>query len=522
MYKVMARRYRPALFKDVVGQEHIAATLQAAIQGDRVAHAYIFTGGHGCGKTTMARILAKALVCENGPAAEPCCQCSTCQAVAEGRCPDVIEIDGASNNSVDDIRTLCEQAMYVPNAKYKIYIVDEVHMLTGAAFNSFLKTLEEPPDYVKFIFATTDPHKVLPTILSRCQRFDFRLVPMPKLVDLFRRLAADEDVHITEDAIEAVAASAAGSVRDGLSILDQLFSSSGGREITRQYVESVRGAASSENIAELFAAIAAGNCPAALATTTRILSFGTNVGDFLDQLIAWGRDLMYVLASGTQDGISVYGPARTTLTQLAKSVTLEQSLLWLDVLTQARTRVRARALTNPSVALEIAIVRLAGLGGLVPVSALLDKIGQTLAVLPPVPALPAQTMPPAVPTASTPAAPTGPEPKAAPPVPAPLPPSAQAPVPAQTPPSPVPQAVPVLPPKADLTARRKEYQNRRQQADEARRNMQADPGVAALCTLFGATVTGFVLNEKQSEETADAFTPDTNTDNDTDQREEEE
>ncbi len=281
MYEVMARRYRPALFEQVVGQEHIAATLKNAIERDRVAHAYMFTGGHGCGKTTMARILAKALVCLHGPTPSPCCVCPICVDVAAGRDADVLEIDGASNNGIEQIRQLREQTAYVPTrARYKIYIIDEVHMLSDGAFNALLKTLEEPPKHVKFILATTDPHKVPDTILSRCQRFDFRLVPQKTLAEFFRKLAAEEKTEIADEALDAVAAFAEGSVRDGLVLLDQLLSFADGR-VERADVEAVRGVASAENVAGIFDAVAARDVRRALAIVDEVASRGTNVGDFL-------------------------------------------------------------------------------------------------------------------------------------------------------------------------------------------------------------------------------------------------
>lgn len=374
MYEVMARRYRPGRFDELIGQEHIAATLKNAIVRDRVAHAYMFTGGHGCGKTTMARILAKALDCVNGPTPDPCCQCPICFDIAAGRDADVMEIDGASTNGIEQIRQLREQAGYVPTrAKFKIYIIDEVHMLSDGAFNALLKTLEEPPRHVKFILATTDPHKVPDTILSRCQRFDFRLVPAPKLSAFFRKLSGEENAAITDDALDAVASFSGGSVRDGLVLLDQLLSFADG-EVTRQDVESVRGVAATENVAGVFGAVNRQDVKAALAIVDEIASRGTSVGDFLDQLIGFGRDLMLFAATGSADGATAYGPAREALKRLGPVTSLESALLYLDVLVQARTKVRSRALTNPLVALEMAVARLSGLGGVTPVSEILRKI----------------------------------------------------------------------------------------------------------------------------------------------------
>ncbi len=374
MYEAMARRYRPHTFDDVIGQEHVAQTLKNSITANRVAHAYLFCGPHGCGKTSMARIFACSLVCENGPTDSPCGKCSICCDVLRGQDVDVQEIDGASNNGVEQVRALREQVGYVPTrARYKIYIIDEVHMLSVAAFNALLKTLEEPPAHVKFILATTDPHKILGTILSRCQRFDFRLVPPPKMTAYLKKLVASEDAQITDDALAAVAAFSGGSMRDGLVLLDQLVSFSSG-SVTREDVERVRGVAGAESVAGLFEAVASHDIKKALGIVDAVNSRGTNVGDFLDQLIAFGRDLMHVVATGSDDGVSAYGPAKGILLELSSAVTLEQVLLILDVLTQARTRIRSKALTNPLIPLEMAVARLSGLDSLSPVGDIVEKL----------------------------------------------------------------------------------------------------------------------------------------------------
>lgn len=374
MYEAMARRYRPRTFDDVIGQEHVAQTLKNAIATERVAHAYLFCGPHGCGKTSMARIFACALVCKNGSTATPCGQCDICRDVLRGQDMDVQEIDGASNNGVEQVRALREQAGYIPTrARFKVYIIDEVHMLSVAAFNALLKTLEEPPAHVKFILATTDPHKILGTILSRCQRFDFRLVPPPRLAEFFKKLVTQENAEISEDALDAVAAFSGGSVRDGLVLLDQLLSYAQGK-VTREDVECVRGVAGAEAVAGIYEAVLSHDVKQALHIVDEVAQRGTNVGDFLDQLIDYGRDLMLVAATGTQEGITAYGPARKVLFAIAATVSLDQTLLMLDVFTQARTRVRSRALTNPLVPLEMAVARLAGLEALEPVSRLIARL----------------------------------------------------------------------------------------------------------------------------------------------------
>src|SRR5262252_10461615 len=224
-YQVIARKYRPQRFGDVVGQEHVTQTLSRAIEQQRIAHAYLFCGPRGTGKTTIARIFAKCLNCTNGPKVDFDDKDPRCQEIAEGRSLDVLEIDGASNNGVEQVRELRETCKYAPaSSRFKIYIIDEVHMLSTAAFNALLKTLEEPPAHVKFLFATTDPEKVLPTILSRCQRFDLRRIPASLIVQHLAEIAAKEKVTIDAAALHAIARGADGGMRDAESTLDQLIS----------------------------------------------------------------------------------------------------------------------------------------------------------------------------------------------------------------------------------------------------------------------------------------------------------
>lgn len=373
-YQAMARRYRPATFDDVIGQEHVAQTLKNAITSDRVSHAYLFCGPHGVGKTSMARIFAKSLNCTGGPSVDIPEDCPICADINAGNDPDVQEIDGASNNSVDQVRTLREQAGYVPaRAKYKIYIIDEVHMLSASAFNALLKTLEEPPAHVKFILATTEPHKLLETVLSRCQRFDFRLVPPQKVCDYLLTLCEKESVNVERDALEAIAAFSSGSMRDGLVLLDQLISYCP-EKITREDVECVRGAAGMDAVISVYDSIAAHDSMAGLNIIEEVASRGTSIGDFLDQLIEYGRDLMLFTISKSVDKISSYGPAKDAVKRHAEKMPLEESLLILDVFTNARIKVRSRALSNPLVPLEMAVARLAGLEKLEPVGKVIERI----------------------------------------------------------------------------------------------------------------------------------------------------
>ena len=281
-YQVIARKWRPQTFGDVVGQDHIVRTLKNAITRGRIAHAYLFVGPRGTGKTSTARIFAKALNCTGGPKADFDVNDPVCQAIADGSYLDVIEIDGASNNGVDQVRDLRDTAQYVPaQGKFKVYIIDEVHMLSAQAFNALLKTLEEPPPHVKFIFATTEPQKVLPTILSRCQRFDLKPIPPELIVGRLRLIAASEKIKITEAALACIARMADGGMRDAQSILDQMISFCGG-EISEPDVLDVYGLVAADKIAGLAGALAAGDHRKIVAV--------------VDECDANGRDLVRLLA----------------------------------------------------------------------------------------------------------------------------------------------------------------------------------------------------------------------------------
>ncbi len=255
-YLVLARKYRPQRFDDLVGQEHVARTLTNAIALSRVHHAFLFTGARGIGKTSAARILAKALCCEKGPTANPCGECAICRSIASGQSVDVLEIDGASNTGVDDVRALREGARYVPaEARLKVYIIDEVHMLSTSAFNALLKTLEEPPPHVVFIFATTEAHKIPATILSRCQRYDFKLLSTHALAEHLGKILTSENIAADADAVRLLAREAAGSVRDALSLLDQVLAYVGNEKLTRIRVAEVLGVADRSLLFDLATAV---------------------------------------------------------------------------------------------------------------------------------------------------------------------------------------------------------------------------------------------------------------------------
>src|SRR5437868_3283979 len=250
-YEVFARKYRPQTFDDLVGQTHVSRTLKNAVTQNRLAHAYLFVGPRGVGKTSTARILAKSLNCIQGPTVTPCGVCDNCREIAAGNSLDVIEIDGASNNSVEDVRELRDNVRYAPaKGRYKIYLIDEVHMLSSAAFNALLKTLEEPPAHVKFIFATTEPQKVLPTILSRCQRFDLHRIPTNLIADHLQFISKKEKVKLAPAAAHAIARGADGGLRDAESMLDQLVAFCG-EKISEADVLNVFGFTSQHTVADL-------------------------------------------------------------------------------------------------------------------------------------------------------------------------------------------------------------------------------------------------------------------------------
>jgi DNA polymerase-3 subunit gamma/tau len=299
-YLVLARKYRPQAFADMTGQEHVVQTLTNALKSGRVAHALLFCGPRGCGKTTTARIVAKALNCEQGPTPTPCGVCTPCREITAGSDVDVQEIDAASNTGVDNVRELRESAKYLPaRDRFKIFIVDEVHMLSKAAFNAFLKTLEEPPGHVKFLFATTDPQALPETILSRCQRHNFRLVPLKQIAERIRAIAKAENVTIDDGAVSLVARQAAGSMRDALSLLDQVFSSCGeGTPITAVDAAQALGALDRSVIARIAGALLARDAKAALDGVAQAYDGGHDLKRLAEDLATHLRNLVAASISG--------------------------------------------------------------------------------------------------------------------------------------------------------------------------------------------------------------------------------
>ena len=355
-YQVIARKYRPQRFADVVGQEHVTTTLANAIRLGRIAHGYLFCGPRGTGKTTLARIFAKALNCTGGPSVEFDDADPRVKEITEGRSLDVLEIDGASNNGVDQVRELRDTAKFAPaSGKYKIYIIDEVHMLSTAAFNALLKTLEEPPPHVKFLFATTDPEKVLPTILSRCQRFDLRRIPAALIVKHLAWIAEQEKVSIDPDALLAIARGADGGMRDAESTLDQLISFCGDR-IVESDVLSMFGLAARAQLMQLVDALLEGDIATTLRLLEELTSSGKDLGRLLADLLNHFRNLLLFLVSGSEAGLLNVSEAEMgALTRQAKHIDADALTRVMEVLSAAEGR--QREVASKRIFMEVTLLK---------------------------------------------------------------------------------------------------------------------------------------------------------------------
>jgi DNA polymerase-3 subunit gamma/tau len=368
-YVVVARRYRPQTFEELIGQEHSSRALANAIATNRVGHAYLFTGARGVGKTSAARIFAKALNCATGPTANPCNRCDFCSSISSGDDVDVIEIDGASNRGIDEIRQLRSNVNVRPSrSRFKIYIIDEVHMLTTPAFNALLKTLEEPPEHVKFIFCTTDPEKIPITVLSRCQRFDFSGIRAESIASRLRQICESEGATVDEEALRVIARRAAGSMRDSQSLLEQLLAF-GGDHISVDEVHSLMGTAKGSRLETLVSAILKRNAAAALADLDAAIAEGADAGQIVEQLLGHFRDMM-VVAVGGAAGLMLYCAADDHASLKAAADRYGVATILAAIQTLDQSLVRMRQSTHTRTLAEMAVVRLCQIEDLQPLASL--------------------------------------------------------------------------------------------------------------------------------------------------------
>jgi len=373
-YEVFARKYRPQIFDDLVGQIHVSRTLKNAVAQNRLAHAYLFVGPRGVGKTSTARILAKSLNCIKGPTVTPCGECDNCREIAAGNSLDVIEIDGASNNSVEDVRQLRENVRYAPaKGRYKIYLIDEVHMLSPAAFNALLKTLEEPPEHVKFIFATTEPQKVLATILSRCQRFDLHRIPANLIAQHLQFIAGKEKITLEPAAAHAIARGAEGGLRDAESMLDQLVAFCGSK-ISESDVLSVFGFTSEQTVIDLTGQILQGKTPDAIDLLHQQSESGKDMMRLMSDLIAYLRDLLVFKAKPDALKEDVDPDVQKSLAAHAELITTDRLLDLIDQFAAAEGRMKWAP--NKKLHFEVAIIKAIQSLGQATLDEVIEKLGE--------------------------------------------------------------------------------------------------------------------------------------------------
>ncbi len=372
-YLVLARKYRPQTFADLVGQEHISRALTNALTSGRVAHAFLFTGARGVGKTSSARIMAKALNCEQGTSPEPCNACSACKEITDGNAVDVLEIDGASNTGVDDVRELRDTIRYLPaRGRYKIVIIDEVHMLSTNAFNALLKTLEEPPPHVKFIFATTEPHKLPITILSRCQRYDFKRISLKKIVARLEDIVRRENISVTETALTMVARKGDGSMRDSLSTLDQVLAFCG-ENVLDEDVTTLLGVVDRRLLLETSGAIFAHDAAGVLDAVRRVDAFGYSMRQFCQELIEQFR-VLAILKAVKQPGelLDLADAELALLKEQVALLTLDDLQRQISLLIKAEGDMAQSSF--PRLVLEMVLIRAATLPPVIPIGDLLERL----------------------------------------------------------------------------------------------------------------------------------------------------
>jgi DNA polymerase III subunit gamma/tau len=372
-YLVLARKWRPQVFEEVMGQRHITQTLQNAISQKRVAHAFLFTGARGVGKTSTARILAKALNCETGPKINPCNQCANCQEITNGSSMDVIEIDGASNRGIDEIRELRENVRYTPaKSHYKIYIIDEVHMLTKEAFNALLKTLEEPPPHIVFVFATTEPHKIPSTILSRCQRYDFKRIPLREIRESLQRIAGEEQIQISQRGLISISRESEGSLRDAQSLLDQVIAYAG-KNILDEDIAEVLGLIDRKILNDAIEAIADKDAERCLEIIEYIYHFGHDLQHFCRELLQYLRNLILIKVSQHPEGLIELPEEELELyKKQAEKFQFDQLNHLFSLLLKGEQEIAQS--TFPRTMLELTLIRMATLRSVLPVDEMMRKL----------------------------------------------------------------------------------------------------------------------------------------------------
>ena len=374
MYTVFARKWRPQTFEEVIGQPHITNTLKNAIRLNRVAHAYLFSGPRGVGKTSVARILAKALNCKKGPTEIPCNKCDNCLEISAGRSMDVLEIDGASNRRIDDIREIGENVKFTPaSSLYKIYIIDEVHMLTKEAFNALLKTLEEPPRHVKFLFATTEPEKIIDTIVSRCQHFEYRRIDTIDIVKNLKNILSKENLNIKEEILFDIARAAEGGMRDALSLLDQIVSYCDSN-VNKEDVELILGLAGYDTLCDFLKLIFTKNTADALIFVDNLVKKGKDVFQLLISLINYVRELILLKITNLDSLIELTKDEKKKSLDLINNVSLEKLIFVLDMLIELETKMKRH--TIPRIPFEVTLMKLSHTEDLHSLKEILAKLDQ--------------------------------------------------------------------------------------------------------------------------------------------------
>ena len=371
-YLVLARKWRPQSFDELIGQEPIIRVLKNSIDQNRIAHAYLFSGPRGVGKTSTARILAKALNCQEGASSSPCGRCPFCTSITDGSSVDVMEIDGASNNSVNDIRDLRERVKYVPSgAQYKVYIIDETHMLSDAAFNALLKTLEEPPSHVIFVLATTAPRKVPATVLSRCQHLMFRRIPTSQIRDRLKTISSSEEISITRPALDMIARAADGSLRDALTILDQISSFSS--DVTESDVHDLLGITDFNLLSTLSLALIEGKREDLMKIAGDLSERGTDIRSFMRDLIQFFRDLLVLSVTEKHDELlELNGEELTVMKQIIEKTSEDHLTLMTSELLKAEVDVRNASL--PRLVFEMYLLKISFLSDMQPIQEIMEKL----------------------------------------------------------------------------------------------------------------------------------------------------